>query len=58
MIFQVENTWDKAFKSNLSKFYGRQPLKNLLSLLLNTVSNIRRLFSVNQIIIINTVWIA
>ena len=31
--------WDKAFKSGLSKFCGRQPLKNLLSPLLNTLSH-------------------
>ena len=27
--------WDKVFKGGLSKFCGRQPLKNLLSLFLN-----------------------
>ena len=30
--------WDKVFKSGLSKFCGRQPLKNLLIPLLNTLS--------------------
>ena len=30
--------WDKVFKSELSKFYGRQSLKNLLSSPLNTLS--------------------
>ena len=29
--------WDKVFKSGQSKFTGRQPLKNLLSPLLNTL---------------------
>ena len=28
---------DKVFKSGLSKFCGRQPIKNLLSPLLNTM---------------------
>ena len=32
--------WGKIFKSGLSKFCGRQPLKNLLSPLLNTLSHI------------------
>ena len=32
------NIWDKVFKSRLSKFCGRQPLKNLLSPLLNNLS--------------------
>ena len=32
--------WDKVFKSGLSKFCGRQPLKNLLSPLLNTLSHL------------------
>ena len=27
-VFMVEVIWDKAFKSGLSKFCGRQPLKN------------------------------
>ena len=31
--------WRKVFKSGLSKFCGRQPLKNLLSPLLNTLSH-------------------
>ena len=35
--------WDKLFKSGLSKFFGRQPLKNLLSPLLNTLSHIESL---------------
>ena len=30
--------WGKVFKSGLNKFYGRGPLKNLLSPLLNTLS--------------------
>ena len=30
--------WGKVFKSRLSKFWGRHPLKNLLSPLLNTLS--------------------
>ena len=34
------NIWDKVFKSGLSKFYGKQPLKNLLSPLLNTLSHL------------------
>ena len=37
--------WDKVFKSGLSKFYGRQPLKNLLSPLLNTLSHISKIKS-------------
>ena len=32
--------WDKVFKSGLSKFCGRQPLKSLLSPLLNTLSHL------------------
>ena len=32
-----QNNWDKVFKSGLRKFCGRQPLKNVLSLLLNTL---------------------
>ena len=32
--------WDRVFKSGLIKFCGRQPLKNLLSPLLNTLSQI------------------
>ena len=35
-------TWDKVFKSGLSKFCGRQPLKNLLSPLVNTLSHLFR----------------
>ena len=31
----LKNIWDKVFKSGLSKFCGRQSLKNLLSPLLN-----------------------
>ena len=31
--------WNKVFKSGLSKFCGRQPLKHLLSPLLNTLSH-------------------
>ena len=33
------NIWGKVFKSGLSQFCGRQPLKNLLSPLLNTFSH-------------------
>ena len=32
--------WNKVFKSGLSKFCRRQPLKNLLSPLLNTLSHL------------------
>ena len=32
--------WDKVFKSGLNKFFGRQPLKNLFSVLLNTLPQI------------------
>ena len=32
--------WSKVFRSGLSKFCGRQPLKNLLSTLLSTLSHI------------------
>ena len=32
--------WDKVLKSGLSKFCGRQPLKNLLSRFLNTLPQI------------------
>ena len=32
--------WDKIFKSGLSKFCGRQTLKNLLNSFLNTLSQI------------------
>ena len=38
--FWKGSKWDEVFKSELSKFCGRQPLKNLLSLLLNTLSQI------------------
>ena len=31
--------WDKVFKSGLSKFSRREPLKNLLGSLLNTLSH-------------------
>ena len=31
-------SYEKVFKSGLSKFCGRQPLKNLLSPLLNTLA--------------------
>ena len=34
------NKWNKVFKSELSKFWGRQPLKNVLSPLLNTLSQV------------------
>ena len=34
------NIWNKVFKSGLRKFCGRQPLKNLLSPLLNTLSHL------------------
>ena len=34
------NEYDKVFQSGLRKFCGRQPLKNLLSPLLNTFSYI------------------
>ena len=36
------NIWDKVFKSALSKFCGRLPLKNLPSPLLNTSSHMSR----------------
>ena len=39
-VFQpcyITNIWDKVFKSGLSKFCGRQSLKNLLRSLLNTL---------------------
>ena len=36
--------WDKVFKNGLGKFCGRQPLKNLLSPLLNTLSHMFRLY--------------
>ena len=39
-ITLIDNIWDKVFKSGLSNFCGRQPLKNLLSPLLNTLSHI------------------
>ena len=44
--------WDKVFKSGLSKFCGRQPLKNLLSPLLNTLSHLKIDFftNINEII--------
>ena len=35
----LPNIWDKVCKSGLSKFCGRQPLKNLLSPFLNTLSH-------------------
>ena len=38
--------WDKIFKSGLSTFCGRQPLKNLLSPLWNTLSHFNRHASV------------
>ena len=37
--FAIKKIWDKVFKSGLSKFCGRQPLKNSLSPLLNTLSH-------------------
>ena len=37
----IRHIWDKVFKSGLSKFRGRQLLKNLLSPILNTLSHIR-----------------
>ena len=39
--------WVKVFKSGLSKFCGRQPLKNLLSPLVNTLSQIFILFFIH-----------
>ena len=36
----LKAVWDKGFKSGLNKFSGRQPLKNLPSPLLNTLSHI------------------
>ena len=32
--------WNRVFSSGLSKFCGRQPLKNVLSALMNTLSHI------------------
>ena len=29
LVYFVRNMWDKVFKSGLSKFCGRQPLKYL-----------------------------
>ena len=37
-----KHIWDKVFKSGLSKFCGRQPLKNLVIPLLNTLSRIKK----------------
>ena len=37
---QQNDIWDKVFKSGPSKFCGRQPLKNLLSPLFNTLSHL------------------
>ena len=34
------NIWGKVFKNGLNKFCGRQPLKNLLSPLVNTLSHV------------------
>ena len=53
--------WDKVFKSGLSKFCGRQPLKNSLSPLLNTLFHIsglspQRLCS-NSCIWTHDVWL-
>ena len=36
----ITNIWDKVFKNGPSKICGRQPLKILLGLLLNTLSRI------------------
>ena len=36
----ITNIWDKVFKNGPSKICGRQPLKILLGLLLNTFSRI------------------
>ena len=36
----VTNIWDKVFKIGPSKICERQPLKNLLSPLLNTLSDL------------------
>ena len=36
----ISYNWDKIFKNELSKFCGRQPSKNLLSPLLNTLSQL------------------
>ena len=39
MIIGEKFIWYKVFKSGLSKFCERQPLKNLLSPLLNKMSH-------------------
>ena len=43
-IYVPIDIWDKLFKSGVSKFCGRQPLKNLLTPLLNTLSHICLLY--------------
>ena len=40
MLFNKAFIWDKEFKSELSTFCGRQPLKNLHSPFLNTLSHL------------------
>ena len=40
----MSHKWDKVFKSGLNNFCGRQPLKNLLSPLLNTLSQMSGVF--------------
>ena len=42
----IKYIWDKVFKSGLSKFCRRQSSKNLLSPLLNTLSNLIHLLHV------------
>ena len=37
----MARVWDKVFKSGPCKFRGRQPLKNLLRPLLNTLSHLK-----------------
>ena len=37
-ILQCTDKWDQVFKNRPSKFCGRQPLKNLLGLFVNTSS--------------------
>ena len=39
-FLQPGQIWDKVFKSGLSKFCGREPSKNLLGPLLNSLSHI------------------
>ena len=51
------NIWDKVFESGLKEFFGRQPLKNLLSPLLNALFHLSKdLIEYKYVVLKNSIF--